>query len=188
MAAEPRVFFAALPDPQTRDALWAALVASGLDRQLRNELFPPGNWHQTFSGRHFSPTPDIVRRLLCAGARIRAHAFALSLNRIGGGTGARIHWEFRARGRPAEFDALLAAVQRALAEEGLGDMEGHRPHVTVSYRAPHPLASVAIVPVEWMVREIVLVEGGGSPYRYRILGRWPLLVPEEPAGRQIALL
>jgi len=39
--------------------------------------------------------------------------------------------------------------------------------------------------VEWTLDELLLVEGGGSPYHYQIKGRWPLLPIS--GGRQQSL-
>lgn len=68
MASEPRVFFAALLSLAVRDALWQAVCGHGLHEKLdREQLFVPENWHQTLSGRHFSPSAERIERLREAG-------------------------------------------------------------------------------------------------------------------------
>lgn len=195
MASEPRVFFAALMPLVLREPLWRAMCAHSLHEKLDDkQLFVPENWHQTLSGRHFSPSAEQVERLREAGTRIKARAFAMVINRIGGsggidaatGTG-KFHWEFRVRGTPDGFAELQAAVQRGLATVGLADGEGHRPHVTLSYGAPFKLPTKMIEPVEWLVDEIQLVEGGGSPYRYRVIDRWPLAPKDQAPGAQLSM-
>lgn len=117
------------------------------------------------------------------------------INRIGGSSYVDVtrgiekyHWEFRVRGKPYGFADLLAAVQRALATVGLADDEGHRPHVTLSYNAPANLSTHKIEPpVEWLVDEIQLIEGGGSPYRYRVIDRWRLTPRDQAPGAQLSI-
>lgn len=62
-----------------------------------------------------------------------------------------------------------------LAAEGIDDRVGHTPHVTPSYTAPKHLKPPKIKEaIEWILDEVLLVVGGGSPYRYEVLGRWDL--------------
>ena len=191
MASEPRVFFTALVSLAVRDALWQAVCAHGLHEKLGRQLFDLENWHQTLSGRHFSPSAERIERLREAGSQISAHAFTMLINRIGGSSYVdatqgieKHHWEFRVRGKPYGFADLLAAVQRALA----ADDEGHRPHVTLSYNAPTKLPTLKIEPaVEWLIDEIQLVEGGGSPYRYRVIDRWRLAAKDAAPGAQLTM-
>ena len=55
--------------------------------------------------------------------------------------------------------------------------QGHSPHITLSYSAADLHPNVDILPFQWTVRELLLVEGGGDPYRYSVHGRWPLSLP-----------
>ena len=175
MASIPRLFFAAIPASEESAAWHARLDGAGVTTRLGRSLFPSRNWHQTLSDRHFNPDARTLQCLLDAGDAITADSVALQFNRVTWSKSDKgIHCTLRAHGRPASFDALLASVQRALATTGLADGESHSPHITLSYstNALHP--TVAIVPIDWRIHDVVLLKGHGDPYRYDVLGRWPL--------------
>lgn len=184
----PRLLFMARPSPGVRAAMWTALARNGLDTRLGPALFPVRNWHQTLSGRH-ADTPDLRAAMLRAGASIAASACTLTLNRMRDQQhDAAIHWAFRARGTPDGFAALLAAVDTALSGQGLPAGAGHTPHVTISYGAPDRLAPTSMGAVHWTIAEVELVVGGGQPYGYEVLARWPLRPPApDPAKQQLTL-
>ena len=169
----PRYLLMSMPPPAVLDAIRIVLDRYGVDKLLGQALFQPANWHQSLSDRHWpEDTPDLRERLLRAGARISAFAVPMSLNRI---VAQGEHWSLKARGNPAGFRDLLTAVRAALAAEGIEDHIGHTPHVTLSYTAPLSIAPPKIAEaIEWVLDEVVLVVGGGSPYHYEVLGRWPL--------------
>ena len=179
MTAQPRLLFVAKPQREVRSAMEQAVAALGLDRQLGPALFISDNWHQSLSDRYFVE-PGLREKLLRAGARVSACRFSMILNRINsqGNSGAGIHWAFRARGMPEGLKQLQSAIQLALRLEGLKQEQNPTAHLTISYRAPSRLASQLITPIEWVIDEILLVEGGGAPYHYREIERWPLLPPQ----------
>ena len=183
MATTPRYFFGALPGPWQVEQWITRLAAAGVASKLGRRMFAPENWHQTLSGRHFNADDATVARLMAAGDRINAHAMTLRFNRVVWSRHElqdRNHCTLLAQGRPAEFDALLAAVQTALTEKGLADPEGHRPHITLSYDAGAPHPAVQLIPIEWTLDEVLLLKGHGDPYRYEVIRRWPLLPPASP--------
>ncbi len=183
MATRPRLFFAAMPSPGAVAAWQARLAEAGVLDLLGRRVFAPGNWHQTLSGRHFDPDADVRRRLLQAGDAIGAEACTLRFNRVGWSghpEGGRTHCTLLSQGRPKAFDSLLAATQAGLATVGLGDGEGHTPHVTLSYDAGDIHPTRGIVPIEWTLDTLLLLEGHGRPYRYDLLARWPLRTPPDP--------
>lgn len=157
----------------------AAIRLHGLEARLGRAMFDAVNWHQTWSGR-YEDTPMLRDRLRRVGEGISAPAFELSFNRVSGTS----HWTLLGRGRPEGFRRLLAAVRAELASGDL-DAPVHSPHITISYRAPEPLAALPIRPVTWEVDEIRLVVGRGRPYRYEVIDRWPLSPP--PASPQMTL-
>jgi len=178
----PRLLFIAKPPPEVLDAMQATVMERGLDARLGREMFSAKNWHQSLSDRNFDASERSRQQMLRAGARVRAHVCTLALNRIRGqGSDISTHWAYHARGKPANFTALVDAVRAALREEGVGSENGHTPHVTISYEAPDQLKTIHITPIPWTINEILLVKGGGNPYRYHELGRWPLL-PDRQAS------
>jgi 2'-5' RNA ligase len=174
----------AMPPRAVLDAMHVIVDRYGLAKQLNGALFVPTNWHQSLSDRHWEEdTPDLREKMLRAGTRVSAQSVAMVLNRV---VANGEHWFFRARGSPDGFPELLDAIRGALAAEGIEDGMGHTPHVTLSYTAAEHQKPPKIKEViEWTLDELLLVVGGGSPYRYEVLGRWPL----QPlaGGRQLDL-
>lgn len=190
MATQPRALLVAMLDPSVVDHLWKVVTDNKLDVVLGRKLFARENLHQSLSGRHFSPTDEVLRRLCGAGSRITAASFKMQFNRITSKPGPYIHWRFSVCGRPVEFDQLLQNVQQALEAELIADGEKHSPHATVCYDAPEHRESLWFLPVDWLVNEAQLVIGEDTPggYRYRILEKWPLRAAEALAGTQLGLL
>jgi len=92
-AAEPRLFFMAMPSRAWVEEMRGLLARLGLDKRLRGALFAPTNWHQSFSERIFSPSEEQCAALLKVGAAVSASACTLHFNRIEGRVDApgRIH-------------------------------------------------------------------------------------------------
>ncbi|MBO9766249.1 MULTISPECIES: 2'-5' RNA ligase family protein [Xanthomonas] len=180
MADSSRLIFMLKPPPQVLEAMAGAVAAHRLDALLGDAYFDPGNWHQSVSDRFEGSVARAA--MLRAGDRLDAQAVTLCLNRITSRGTDPVHWAFRAEGVPFAFVALQAAITAALRAEGLHAGGGHTPHVTISYAAPGKL-NQPIVPITWHATEVLLVEGGGRPYRYVPIGSWPLqpegLMPEQ---------
>lgn len=189
--AEPRLFFMAMPPPAWVDEVRGLLVRLGLDKRLRSALFAPANWHQSFSERIFSPTEEECAALLQVGSTVSASVCTLHFNRIDGPADmpGRVHWTMRARGVPEAFAALLQEVRGRLGHAGFGRIAtGVTPHMTLSYCARDPLDKIVLdPPVAWTIDELCLAIGGGNPYRYDIIGRWPLLPEIDPPVTQPGL-
>ena len=163
-----------MPEADVREPLLERLYARGLQKQLGQNLFPPDLWHQSLSGRFFSDSPAAIKRLLAVGDQSSAPPFNLTLDRIAGGEGPPFHWAFRAARRPLQLSRLIESIRKALLAQGGHDDAQPSAHITISYRAPGPLPPTPIPAVHWTVWEFLLVRGGGTPYRYEVLGRWPL--------------
>ncbi|WP_162315285.1 2'-5' RNA ligase family protein [Pseudoxanthomonas yeongjuensis] len=190
MATQPRALLIAMLAPSVVDYMWRVVTENRLDVMLGRKLFVRDNWHQSLSGRHFSPTDDVLRKLCAAGSRISAAAFQMQFNRITSKPGQRVHWQFGVRGRPAGFDPLLVNVQHALATESIADGEKHSPHATLCYDAPEHREPLGFDPIDWLVSEVQLVIGEDTPrgYRYRTLEQWSLHAAQVQAGAQLVLL
>lgn len=184
------VFFMARPP---RDVVCAAremLERHGLDAMLDRALFPPANWHQSISDLQ-PGSRETCARMLRAGARVRAPAFDLVLDRVCSrhdqpGT---IHWYLRAREiKPSGLEALVDSVRAETKAEGIGPQGGHTAHVTISYKAAVGLPRVLkIPPIVWPVDAFELVECRDQPYRYEVIGRWSLLPVTGPRRGQTDL-
>jgi hypothetical protein len=90
---------------------------------------------------------------------------------------------------PKAFTALSQQLRRSLCDAGFANIAtGVTPHMTLSYGAPEPLNKVVLdPPIAWTITELKLAIGGGSPYSYEIIGRWPLLPEIEPSAIQLGL-
>ncbi|TYK73198.1 2'-5' RNA ligase family protein [Comamonas sp. Z3] len=188
--SQARILIVTQPKSPVRDRLRARISALGLDGELGERLFSPGNWHQTWCGP-FDSGQEAMLALLAAGNAVQEaqlKAFELSFNRVRGEVGERIHWSLRTRGRPEPFNRLLTTLQTALESHGFKD-GGHGPHITISYRALHALPTRRIDPVDWLIDEIQLVErtDTGKQLRYRVLHRWPLASGSPPRPQQLRL-
>lgn len=188
MPATTTLLFMARPPQPVRAALLARLQQHGLSARLGPELFAPAHWHQSLSNL-FEATADHRSRLLRIGEELVADTFAMYFNRVAGNTAqaGRIHWSVLARGTPTGFSALLAALGQGLEAAGMTVGNRHTPHLTISYRAPEPLRSQPIEPVEWRVDELQLVERSTRPFGYQMVARWPLRAASSQVGFQLAL-
>ena len=188
---ERRLLFVAMPPPEVVAAIQDMLRRCGLERLLGSTLFAPYNCHQSLSGRILKPSRTDISILRSVGERLSAHACTLQFNRIDSAQhpNGNFHVTMRARGRPKAFEALLHALQRQLIEVGYSHIAtGVSPHITLSYVAPALLDKIEIKPsVDWTLGQLLLVEGGGSPYAYDILDRWSLLPETDPVISQIAM-
>ncbi|MEN2431363.1 2'-5' RNA ligase family protein [Comamonas sp. F1-6] len=147
--SQARMLIVTQPQSPERHRLRARISALGLDKDLGERMFSPDNWHQTCCGP-FDSGQEALLALLAAGNAVQAaqlKAFELSFNRIRGEEGERIHWSLLTRGRPEPFNQLLTTLQTELKSHGFKD-DGHRPHITISYRALHALPTRRIDPVD----------------------------------------
>ncbi|MDR2333868.1 MAG: 2'-5' RNA ligase family protein [Burkholderiaceae bacterium] len=174
-----RMLILAQPQALVRKAMLRSVQQLRLDDRMQDLMFPPHNWHQTFCGP-YDGSDDVKHALMQAGHALAASklpAFTLSLNRIRGEGGMMgIHWSFFARGRPHPFDDVLALLKEEATRHGLEADSGHRPHVTICYRAPEKLETQPIAPIDWLIDELLLAErtGTGNGWAYHILHRWKL--------------
>ncbi|MET0892376.1 MAG: hypothetical protein ABWY01_02270 [Pseudoxanthomonas sp.] len=166
-------------------------VDIGLVRELGDTMVASQNFHQSFSERIFRPTAEQLDALSGVGARISAPGGTLQFNRIEGPNlhAGRLHCTLRAKGMPKAFLALRQEVQRRLIQAGFEEIAtGVTPHLTLSYEAPHSFDNIQLdPPIPWTIVELCLVIGGGNPYRYEVIGRWPLLPELDPPIVQPAL-
>ncbi|HZX81066.1 MAG TPA: 2'-5' RNA ligase family protein [Lysobacter sp.] len=170
-----------------RSALLDSLAEARFLARLGDALFDPANWHQSLTPE-LSDNPDLRRRLSSACARLsETPAATITFDRIRGTRDwkGNVHWTVVPSRPPAPFEALDAALRAALEAEDIVACCRRHPHVTVSYRAPHEMQAIRIPSVAWTIDGVELVSPGGSPYRYRTLGRWSLREPAPVA--QLAL-
>ncbi|TDK25099.1 hypothetical protein E2F46_08015 [Luteimonas aestuarii] len=181
----------ALPPPTWVEGTLRRLVQLEVPQRLGSRLFVPENWHQSFSERIYSPSARDKDALSKLGKTLSAHACTLHFNRVEGPrAGAdRAHCTLRARGVPKAFSSLLRQVRQGLVHAGYeGIATGVTPHMTLSYNASDAFDTLALdPPIAWTIDELCLVVGGGDPYRYEVIDRWPLLPEIDPPVAQPGL-
>ncbi len=172
-AKSQRVFFALWPDAPLRALL--ADLALEVARESAGRPTARNLLHLTLAFLGDQP-PGRVETLRGVGAGLRARAFALTFDTIGGFRRAGIAW-LGAGARQPELEALQGELAAALRAAGFVlDARPYAPHLTLARhcavapecRLPQPLC--------WCVRSFVLVEsepGRGGP-EYRTLAEWPL--------------
>lgn len=128
--AGPRYLIMAKPTGLVSDNLQACLEKLGLVGALGPGEFDRSNWHQSLSDRYWpAEIPDLEAKPTRALAVLVAYPAALSLNRIVNGEG---HCWVEADGTQ-DTRALLLAIKKALASQGLFSPASNEPHVSLSY-------------------------------------------------------
>jgi 2'-5' RNA ligase len=186
-----RLFFALWPEPPVRAAMAEAA------RQLRIRTQPPGHpvrpemLHLTllFLGSSVSAAQQADAVSVAAG--VRTPPFSLWLDHAGCFRGARAPWWLGVQAVPAELSSLHERLRAAVQRVGLvPDRTRLVPHVTVQRDAGVALARTPVPPIEWPVREFVLLRSrlDQHPAQYEVLGRWPLNgAAEGSAADQLSL-
>ncbi|MCO5979210.1 2'-5' RNA ligase family protein [Ideonella oryzae] len=179
-APTDRLFFALQPT----DAACAQIAA--LSQRLReshglnSKPIAPERLHITLHhlGDHAGVPADVVEAAGRAAARVVCAPFDVVLDHA---------MSFRIRRDKAPFvlrtaashEAAVLDFQRQLGQsmalEGLGHSVDVRftPHVTLTY-APRELPESPVEPVQWTVREFVLIHSLLGRTQHRVLARWPL--------------
>lgn len=172
----PRLFFLARLRAACTAALSSQLERHGVVALLGADLFPFDLLHQSLSDR-YRDTAEIRRRLLRAGDSVRGRAFSLTLDRLRCAPNERgsSNVDVWMEGGCKELALLVAALNEAVASQGLPMGGGHTPHITVSYTFRGEMPPLRKIPViEVAIDAFELVVGGGKPYRYATLRRWML--------------
>jgi 2'-5' RNA ligase len=173
-----RLFFAVNPDPQVATDLWRRAERYRSRRRLAGRPTPPELLHITLNGVGAFPRLDgqVVARARAAASRVAARRFVVSLNRLVSWEGARRPLVLTGGDGVIGVDDLHRQIRLAMADVGLASRRapGFEPHLTLLRdRVETPPQWIA--PVNWQVREFVLVHSPHGLSRHDVLGRWPLL-------------
>lgn len=174
MADSPRrVFYALWPEGQALallDRLAEAGVAQCGGRRMRRDTL---HLTLTFIG---AVTPSQLGILKSVGRSVRAVPFDLRLDRMGYWPHNQILWAGCSH-PPSSQRRLFDDLSLRLQEAGM-PVEGAawHPHVTLVRKARGGNLPALGEPINWPVRDFVLVESflQASGARYRILDRWML--------------
>ncbi len=168
MSRPLRLFFALWPDPAVRSALLDLQRLLGdCGRAVRAE-----NLHLTLRFVGETAVEDLPL-LQQAAVAARFERFACRLDRVGFWPGAGVVWV--AGEPPAALLELEKSLSGNLAARGIDpDRRGFRPHCTL-FRHSRSRPAVAFEPIQWAVREFVLVSSrlASEGPAYRVIGRYP---------------
>ena len=172
------LFFMIQPD-EAATARIAALVET-LQRalDLPGYQVAPDRFHISLHnlGRHTATPPDLIARGKRVADDLRAAAFDVALDRVlsfqGRDTDPLVLTD---GGEETPLKAFRNLLGDAIRECGLGNpvRAGFRPHVTLMYPRAR-IVETHIDPIQWTVRELVLVKNLVGQGRHIHLGRWAL--------------
>jgi 2'-5' RNA ligase len=166
-----RYFLCFLPDEPVRDAIASIHRLTG---QGENRV-PVERSHLSLCvfGAPPERDPFVARRVEAALAGLELPSCVIRLGRVRGGpSGATLF----TRGSKRELTALRRGLLERLAARGVvPELEKSNPHVTLGY---DPFRGSAFgMRLEWIPREVVLIESEHGLGRHNSLARWPLLPP-----------
>jgi 2'-5' RNA ligase len=178
-APADRLFFAVFPDRPA--AARAGDVAQHLRDQhaLRGRPIALSHLHVSLHGvGQYPGIPNgVVARACDAAAMVSADAFPIVFDHACSLVIKQrmLPLVLLAEALPAPLFALRLKLGAAMARQGLqsGPAHSFTPHMTLLYDM-RQIATCAIEPVTWTVRELVLVHSRHGETRHIWLGRWPL--------------
>jgi 2'-5' RNA ligase len=169
-----RVFFALWPDPPAQ-----ALLA-GLSREVALESggrpTVPNHIHLTLAFVGEQPAIRVASLRRLAGV-VRARAFVLALDKIGGFQRAGIAW-LGSSTPQSELLALHRDLTAALRSRGFPvDERPYAPHLTLARRSTTVIDRPLSQPIRWRVTSLTLMASELAPSgpAYRTIAEWPLV-------------
>ncbi len=173
-----RLFFALWPDDALRARIADAAARVVSAHTPGGRSLKPDRYHVTlqFLG-DFQPLPETLLDTARAAAdTVRASAFELPLDSVGGFRGANVWW-LGSQATPDPLRALYDALGRALMQHRVPVKSAANfvPHLTVQRDVRRHIAPTPVPALSWPVGEFVLIDsqpGRGVPYD--VVGRWPL--------------
>ena len=166
-----RLFFALWPDAATRARLADWTLA--IHRKSGGRATQPESVHLTlaFLG---GTDPAVLPAIEAAAARIAPRAFSVRIDEPGYWRHNQIAWA-GVQQVPPELTALVSDLRTALLESGIPfDPKPFVAHVTLIRKARPGFRMPRLAPIDWPVRDFVLVRSATGPdgSRYEVVGRW----------------
>ena len=182
--SRPRLFFALLPDPETREAIYKASRAAIAD--LGGRPIPAEQFHITLAFLGGVP-PALEERVIARAEgtadEVQADPFTFELDEMGFWPNSQVVW-YGCSQRPEALRALAMDLRRRLQVAGLPHAPGKFvPHVTLArwVRKAGPFAPARRI--VWKVRDFALIRSetlpGGvryTPLAQSALGRQGTLI------------
>ena len=174
-----RLFFAALPPPDSRDVIHALAEAQKRACGFDGTLIRPEHLHVTLFhlGDWIALPAELVAQANQAAASVAAAGFEAVFDKLTSfrnRTGVR---PFVLTGPSQSWRPLRLALGQGLKQAGLGaavhDLDDFTPHVTL-LRDEKSAKAQKITPISWQVREIILIQSLLGQTTHIHLGRWSL--------------
>jgi RNA 2',3'-cyclic 3'-phosphodiesterase len=178
------VFFALFPDAEAAAQLERVAAQQCIRHRLTGRPIAAERLHVSLLGfgAHAGVPGRLVAAAVDAAATVGAAPFEVTFDRALSFLG----WP-RPRvlcGDNHDLRAFRNALGEAIAHAGLGRVKPQwTPHVTLLYDA-QGIEEHAIAPINWTVREFVLVHSLRGEGRYIQLGRWPLKGGDDDAPKR----
>ncbi|MFP4278121.1 MAG: RNA 2',3'-cyclic phosphodiesterase [Wenzhouxiangella sp.] len=166
--SQRRLFFACWPDAAVRQAI---IERRRLIDGVSPRRVPDHNLHLTLLFLGNQPAAQLPE-MLAAVDRMDAPGFILKLDCFGWFAGARVAWLGGPAPQPAQ--ALVERLGDAMAGLGLAfEPRRFHPHITLYRKVGRQPDFPRPPPLDWPIREFVLIES--IPSRpYQVLRTWPL--------------
>lgn len=177
--ASERLFFGVFPDTAAQQAIAAETDVLRVEHSLQGRPIEAARLHATLHhlGDHPELREDIVDAAVAAAGRVSIAPFDLTLAVASsfGGAGTRNPCVLLCPEERPPLHPLWRELGTQLMAAGLGRYVGRSftPHVTLLYDR-QVLPPQAIEPIQWTVRDFVLVHSLVGRHQHRILGTWAL--------------
>lgn len=180
-------FFAVRPDALARSAIADSAARFRKTLRVSGVAVPLDSLHLSLCpvGRAERLVQPLEQALLAAGAQVRSTGFVAALDMA-----------MRCAPRDGQFPFVLCAdrattqaasdLRKAIAEAqrkvGLqvGGVSSFHPHVELQFGPAIDAIEESIPPIQWHVREFVLVRSFFGQSRHEVIGCWPLASEPEP--------
>ena len=177
---ERNYFFALSPDADVRRQL--SQVAEGLrvSDSLNGSWIASERYHLPLHhlGQFPAVHPDLVKRALVAGSNIQMQAFNVQLDHFmsfESKTG-KFPCVLTSKYELSELKNFWQLLKESMFSQRLGQHVANTftPHTTLLYSRQPVVKTHAITPIQWPVKEFVLIESLVGKSEHIELGRWPL--------------
>ena len=178
---EHNYFFALSPDALVRTQL--SQVANDLKASdsLSGSWIASERYHLTLHhlGQFPEVHPDLVKRALAAASHIQLSAFNIKLDHFmsfDSKTG-KFPCVLTSKYELPELKNFWQELKNNLLAQKLGQNTGNSftPHTTLLYSRQPVVKTHAVTPIEWRVKDFVLIESLVGRSEHIELGRWPLV-------------
>ena len=179
------LFFSLWPDERTRAGLIERAESIKQQHPTILNWFEPARYHLSLHAVRAKPEHEIawIDKARTAAAQVRAAAFELCIDRAGSFPNPdRTPWWLGCAQTPEGLTLLWRELRDGLRHRDVPLFASPlTPHVTMTYNARRDLPEQPVRPLNWAVRDFVLLRSRqgdpnvrGSSIAYEELGRWPL--------------